>query len=257
VAYADAPANDSWEAATEVTALPFEDSVDTTEATTDAVNPPGTGQSYNYKTVWYHFTGPDVPRVLVSTAGTDYEHALMLYRADSAGQSPDEWTEIQARGGGGPRGAGMVLPLEKGKDYYLEIGSYNPSGDPADDQSVGGTLHLLIREPAHVTYSIARFGKYDRVDGSATLHGIVQTDQPTTVYITAGLRQLVGGQVVSSQAGLRMGSEAEPTTWRLRLGSDRPFKRGPARIYYSQLRFYDMGIPIGRFQFERDTVDLR
>lgn len=43
-ARADAPANDAWESATPVTTFPFEDTLDTTEATTDPVNPPEMGR---------------------------------------------------------------------------------------------------------------------------------------------------------------------------------------------------------------------
>ena len=232
-AYAAAPDNDDWDSATQVdtSALPFEDSVDTTDATMDAVNPTGLGH-YKAHSIWYSIVPEADGQILFATAGTNYSHKVKLYHADSATQAPDEWTAMQGTRGRGRYTRAVIAGVQDGEQYYLVIGGYN-----RDD---GGTAKLLVREPAHVSFKMTG-AAVDPVDGSAVLHGAVRSDQPVKLYAGMTLRQLHGKRVVSGSANERL--EVTPGDvghWMLRFSDKRPFRPGEARLD-GQLRIYDAG----------------
>lgn len=75
------PDNDELAAATEVVGLPFSDSVDTTEATTE-VGEPVEGDEFcppRGSTVWYGLTVDQAQTVAIDTAGSDYDTTLAVY----------------------------------------------------------------------------------------------------------------------------------------------------------------------------------
>lgn len=247
-ASAAAPDNDSWKHATEVTASPFEDSVDTTEATAEAVKPPDLGRFYTH-TVWYHVTMPADTDLLVSTDGTGYNHKLVAYQAESATQRPAEWTKLDADRGYGRRPAGLLLQTLADTDYFVVIGAYR-----SDD---GGTAAILMRAPAAVSITLDDTGAYDPVDGSAVLSGTVSSDLPTDVYLQLGLRQVVGDRVVTGHGSKHLVPSTEVSSWHMRVSSDRPFKLGDARVIGRRIRAFDMGVRIPTTHFTQDIVTLQ
>jgi len=245
-AQAAAPSNDAWENAIDVT-LPFSTTVDTTEATKDAVNP-GTSSAHS---VWYHIKLHHDGPLLVSTQGSNYELVLRLYHAKNATDTPDLWTRVGVDTGWGLRyPAGMVRQVKAGENYYVMISNHS------DDN--GGLAHLVVRRPAKITYSLAKYGVLDRVDGSAVLHGTLQSTHPVKVGLLVTLRQLVGSMVVQG-SGSNYNQKASKTavTWKLRVAARHAFTTGPVRVVYSRLRVHDAGVQIGTFHFHRGTVTLR
>lgn len=82
------PANDTFEQATIIdpAALPFEDTVDTTEATTNEFDAAAAAQCQGPPAadaaVWYAITPDQDSTVLVSTEGTDYTAGILVYSGD-------------------------------------------------------------------------------------------------------------------------------------------------------------------------------
>ena len=247
-ASAAAPDNDSWEHATEVTALPFEDSGDTTDATTDPVNPPDLGR-YRFHSVWYHVNLPADAAMLMSTAGTEYTHKVTLFEADSATQSPAEWTKLKADRGYKGSTAGRLQWVSADTDYFVVIGARR--GYPV------GTAQLVLRAPAQVDIALADPAVYDPIDGSALLDGTISSDLPTEVYLEIELRQLVGERVVRGQGRKHMFPTSDPTPWQMRISGEYGFKVGLARIISSRVRVYDQGVRIPAAHFVQDTITLQ
>jgi hypothetical protein len=70
------PANDDFDNATVISALPFTDTISTVDATTAGDDPFCNG---NEHTVWYAFTPTQDTRVRADTAGSDYATSLGVY----------------------------------------------------------------------------------------------------------------------------------------------------------------------------------
>jgi hypothetical protein len=237
-------ANDSWTSAARITSLPYHAKVDISQATTDSVNPPGTKRASAHSVWWYITPRKDGP-ILISTQGTNFHMHAALFRAAQK-TAPDKWTRLGGFGAGKGGGA-MVANVQSGKHYYLMLATH--------DGDNGGIAKLLVRTPATVTYSLARDGTYDRVDGSAVIHGTIRSTQPgTVVHISVRLRQLVGSQVVEGWGGVEVTVGKTLTNWQLRVSSGATFKAGAARVSSSNLRVVDHGARVGTFQFLPDAV---
>lgn len=246
-AYAAPPPHDSWRSASPVDAIPFEDSVDTRTATTDAVNPPGMHR-FKGHTVWYHVSLADDADVLISTAGTTYLHKVAAYHADGPRQRADEWTLLRGDRGTPDMQSGVLVPMEAGEDYFVGVGSYRTK--PA------GTLELVMRAPADAVITLDETGDYDPVDGSATVHGTASSNRPVDAYLRLGLRQLVGEWVVSGTRSRQLRQVTEPVSWAMTISADRSFKRGEARVTGGRYWVYDVGVRVARGRFSEDTVVL-
>src|SRR6266496_217729 len=70
------PANDDFDSAAVIGALPFTDSISTAEATTADDDPFCNG---NEHTVWYSFTPTQNERIQADTSGSDYDTTLSVY----------------------------------------------------------------------------------------------------------------------------------------------------------------------------------
>jgi hypothetical protein len=245
-AAAGTPVNDDWESATEVTALPFVDAVDTSRATEDDVTPAGLGR-YHFHTVWYHLDDASDGQLLVSAQGTRYTHGLAIYQADSATQSPDEWTIVDRSGGSRRNPGGFVVPVEADTDYFVGIGSY---------RSGGGSTRITIKQPAAYDVTLSDHGTYDPVDGSALVHGPMSADEGVTVYVSLELRQLVGDRVVKAKDTSRFTPGSDPSTWEMSLSGAFGFKVGDARLVSSRVQVFELGVRVDEFSFDEDTITL-
>jgi hypothetical protein len=136
------PANDDLDAATGVTALPFSEAVDTTDATVepgepvegDEVCPP------RGSTVWYALTLDTTQPVSVNTAGSDYDTTLAVYTGSGLGDlsfvdcNDDTFFGLQAA---------LTFEAEAGVTYLVQVGSFG--GD------FGGLLQISFAEPGKTT----------------------------------------------------------------------------------------------------------
>jgi probable HAF family extracellular repeat protein len=114
------PANDDFEAATVITALPFSDSLDTSSATTAPDDPNCRGQG---PTVWYTFTAPATQRIDANTFGGavegSYDTVLTVYRGRRGALE-----EIACNDDAGSVLSQVIFEATAGETYYFMIGSF-------------------------------------------------------------------------------------------------------------------------------------
>ncbi len=130
-AMAAAPDNDAFADATWIDALPFSDSLDTTEATTEATDPSCVG---NGPTVWYAWTAPWDVDVAVSTAGSDYDTTASVWTG-----SPGAFSEVACNDDSdGTLQSRASWSAVEGETYWVMIGAYA--------NGVGGSLVVTLDE---------------------------------------------------------------------------------------------------------------
>ncbi len=125
------PANDNFANATVIdpSSLPFTDTVDTTQATTEADEPTG-GCFYSEGTVWYSFTPSSSGVFRVDTTASSYFHAINIY----TGSSLPTLSLVTC----GYQSDRPTFRATAGTTYYIQVGAYNPSGT--------GTLQLTLSQ---------------------------------------------------------------------------------------------------------------
>jgi hypothetical protein len=124
-AFAAAPANDDFDTATEIAALPFVDTVDTTNATRADDDPWWCLVSES--TVWYVFSATDSIHLEVRTDGSDYWPEISVWTGDRGALSNVACD-----------GETVRFEAHAGQTYYLMIGDADWGG--------GGTLQLSVTE---------------------------------------------------------------------------------------------------------------
>jgi PKD repeat protein len=106
---AAAPANDELANATEITSLPFADSVDTTDAT---VTSGEGGCAVSGHSVWYRYTPATDTVVSLQVTASGFMPSVTLW----SGLTPPNGTPVC----GGP-GGDLVARLDAGKTYYIQL----------------------------------------------------------------------------------------------------------------------------------------
>jgi hypothetical protein len=130
-AAASPPANDTIGGATDVTALPYTQTLDVTSATTDAddtqVNQ-SCGAPVTNNSVWYTFTaGPSDTLLAVDTTGSDYSSGVIIATGSPGALTTEACGPISSQ-----------LATTSGTTYYILV---------FDDTGSGGTLQLSIHGP--------------------------------------------------------------------------------------------------------------
>jgi hypothetical protein len=174
-ALAVAPTNDTYAGRTAIGLLPFSDTVDTTEATTDADDTEMNltcGFPATDARVWYEFTAPSDETIVVDGSGSTYPVGLL-----AATGSPGTFTGVGcgASGGSAPQpdatGGPFVFHALAGETYAIL--AVDPQFDGGGN---GGTLSISVDvapPPPVVTSTVDGTGHFDRVTGSATVTGTV------------------------------------------------------------------------------------
>ena len=129
------PPNDDFDDATLIESLPFTDSVDVTDATRAADDPPCIAEDEH--TVWYSFTAPqdweDQTVVRAGTAGSDYDTTLSAYMG-SRGALTEIACSDHLRDRNLP--ATVDVRLSAGETVYFMAATF--------DGLLGGTLELSV-----------------------------------------------------------------------------------------------------------------
>lgn len=128
-ALAAPPANDNFDFATLIGALPFSDSVDNIEATTEIDEP----QPYYFspQTVWYSFTPATNAVVIADMAGSSFGDTILnVYQAQTSGFGGLNFLGYTVFGGS------VTFSVQAGTTYYLQAGSMD---------SGGGDLHVNLQ----------------------------------------------------------------------------------------------------------------
>lgn len=136
------PVNDDLAGATGISAIPFTDSVDTSEATVEPGEPVDPDETCPPRgaTIWYELTLDAGQTVRVNTAGSDYDTTLAVYTGSDFGDlnqvacNDDTFFGLQAS---------LDFEAEPGVTYLIQVGAFG--GGP------GGSLEISIAEAEKAT----------------------------------------------------------------------------------------------------------
>jgi hypothetical protein len=156
-----APANDDFDDATVITALPFTDRLSTADATIANDDPLGDDLcgfgTIDGHTVWYQFTPTQNMRINANTSGTrGFDHNIFVYTGTRG-----NLTRVSCN----------FLPVSAtfdalaGVTYYLLLGS---QGD-----APGGDLVFTVQRSLDVAVTIDHVGEMNRLTGTVPVSGTV------------------------------------------------------------------------------------
>lgn len=215
------PSNDTYAARIAVGSLPFSDSLDTTEATSDADDVEANancGAPATDASVWYELAGTD-STVLVDVSASDYSAGVIVVSG-----SPGSFVIESC----GPGAVGFFAA--SGQTYAIL--AFDDQGDGSGN---GGTLNITIDvppPPPSVDVTVNPVGQFNRLTGSATISGTVTcTGEADFTYIEVQLTQKVGRFTISGYGFLENAFVCDGTTqpWSVEVfGSSGLFKGGRA-----------------------------
>jgi hypothetical protein len=117
---ADSPPNDDFENATQVTQLPFSDSISTSEATVAADEPFDPGCGGSLASVWYAFTPDDSIGLRVSTRESSYNTIISVWTGSQDSRvllgCQSNWADEN-----GEHKAELILTAKAGTAHYFRI----------------------------------------------------------------------------------------------------------------------------------------
>ena len=180
-ALAAPPPNDNFASATPITSLPFSDTVDTTEATTEPFESPACVSTIYPKSVWYSFTPSTSGPVVIDTANSSYPVAGAVLTG-----SPGSFSTVTCFAGQGSFAA------EAGQTYRVALVDFGSEGS-------GGTLRLSVTAPtppAPPTLSIASTGTLGVLGSSASVPVTYTCSPNTSSFFEATLLQRSGKRLI-------------------------------------------------------------
>jgi hypothetical protein len=201
---AAAPSNDLSSGATVVTALPFAEELDTTEATTDEQDGQfanGCGAPAIEATVWYRLTSAATTSVIVDLAGSDYPAGVLIGTGE-----PGDITLITCAPGR------VVFPVSAGETYWILAFDFSADGQP------GGILQIAIDEagpPPEINVTVDPVGSVDGRTGVASITGTYTCLNSSAVFVSVGLNQVVGRFTVNGfgAAAVDQNCDGASHTW--------------------------------------------
>lgn len=202
-ALAAPPSNDTFSGAKVIT-VPFSETLDTTEATTDSDDGEANadcGAPATEASVWYSLTASSDGAVLVDVSDSNYSAGVIVVTG-----SPGSFS-LQTCGPGS-----VVFGTSAGTTYSILAFDDVPGGGN------GGQLAISVSEappPPQVSVTINPLGRFDPYTGNATVSGTYScSGDADFVEIDGSLRQSVGRFVVTGfffvDGGLPCNVEASP-----------------------------------------------
>jgi hypothetical protein len=241
---AAAPGNDTYGGRTTIGSLLFSDSVDTTEATTDADDAEANadcGAPATDASVWYEFAGNDTA-ILVDVSGSDYSAGVII-----ATGSPGSLVAIAC----GPGGSAFFA--ESGTTYAILA-----FDDQLDGAGNGGNLSIVVDvlpPPPTVDVTVDPIGHFNANSGAATITGTVTCDSGAFAFIDLSVRQRVGRFVISGFGGAAVECDGTQQAWSAEVQPDNGvFKGGKAKVdaFAQACNDFDCG-----FDEEQTAIALR
>lgn len=175
------PPNDDFDAAVELTAVPFQVTADTTGATRAADDPFCIGADES--TVWYAVRLDTPTELVIDTFGSDFDTTLSAWTGERRSLEEvacnDDAQGLQSR---------IAFTAAAGVTYHVMVGSF--PGTP------GGNLVLTGQElppPLQLAVTLDPTGTVS--GGAAVVTGTVGCSRPETVEVVGTLRQQVRNRV--------------------------------------------------------------
>jgi hypothetical protein len=222
-AHAAPPPNDGIAAATAITSVPTQLTVDTTEATSDAAD----GRCVDGHSVWFRLRPSEDRRVAMTTAGSSFNTRLAVFRGPR-----DNRDLVDCNNNSGPGTSSSVrFRAEADQRYWVAVSSVGTGP--------GGSAMLTVGRVAAPAVTVAvDSATSGAVSGRLHLHGTVTCPTPSQLWMGG-----VASQRIESDQGLDgvargFGSDrvgicwTEPVEWHMRFDSDTglAFQPGPASI---------------------------
>jgi hypothetical protein len=203
-ALAAPPPNDTFGNAVAITSLPFTASLDTREATTDAIDEEANtncGAPFTLASVWYDYTATAEGAILLSMAPGNYSGGFLVVTG-----APGSLTLIDC----GPQAIAVLV--EAGVTYHIMVLD-------DDDEQVGGDLSFTVQEappPPEITLTANPTGSHDPATGSATVSGTIScVGDVEFSFVVAELHQRVGRGEVAGASGMDVTCDGVQRPWTL------------------------------------------
>jgi hypothetical protein len=209
------PANDDFDDAVAFSAVPFDASADTTEATRADDDPECVGG--DGFSVWYSVTLAANTEIVVDTFGSDYDTTLSAWTGTRGSLEPvacnDDFGSLQSR---------IAFTAQAGVTYYLMAAAF-PSAVGGNLVLLGGILppRLSLAATLNTTGTVTS-------SGAAVISGTVTCSRPTDLTVTGTLREQNGRSVTVGSYRTAV-SCSGTTPWRATvLGETGLYRRGTA-----------------------------
>jgi hypothetical protein len=215
---AAAPGNDTYDGRIAIVAVPFTDSVDTTEATTDAddveMNPAECGAPATDASVWYELTSASDEFLIVDVSASSYSAGVIV-----ATGSPGSFTLVTC----GP--GAVAFEALAGETYTILA-----FDDQQDGGGNGGMLEISVDTappPPEVDVTVDATGHFDAQSGSATITGTVTcTGVADFSFIDVEVRQAVGRFVVTGFGSTDFACDGTTQSWSVEVFPDNGLFKG-------------------------------
>src|SRR5215470_5873376 len=245
-AFAAPPGNDTYAGRTVVGSVPFSQTLDTNQATTDADDARLNTQCGAPRTdasVWYQVTAAASGGMAVDVSKSDYSAAAIV-----ATGSPGSWTVLACAPGA------TSWPVAAGATYTILA-----FDDQLDGAGTGGTLRLTIDvappPTATIHATLDPFGQFNAPTGTATITGTATcTGTAESAFLLATLRQAVGHFTITGSGFVKVVCDEASHNWSMVvIPNNGKFAGGTAQATFTTI--------CGRFRcgldFEQHTVTLR
>lgn len=245
-AFAAPPSNDTYNGRTVVGTIPFSETLDTTEATTDADDAELNGQCGAPATdasVWYELTAVADGALVVDVSQSTYSAGALV-----ATGSPGNWTLVNCA-------PGVVgFSTVAGETYAILA-----IDDQLDGGGNGGTLNITIDEippPPTIDVTVNPVGTFNSRTGSATVSGTVTCiGDAEFAGLDTELRQNVGRFTIVGFGFTEVTCDATTRPWSLEV---EPFNGKFAGGKAVSVTFaFACGVFDCGFDFEERIVQLR
>ena len=203
------PANDDFDNATPITAVPFTDSIDTRGATPAADDP--TDCYGTSATVWYSFTPPSDIQISANASGSDYSAAVAVYT--------------------GSRGSLYLIACDwcvtfdalAGETYFFMVGNpYNSNG--------GNLVFNVDVAPPPFTLDLTIDSVGFVKDGITTVSGTLTSSEPASAYVYVEVRQKAGRVFITGYGYTYLAGDGA-TPWTIQVPGDiGPFLPGKVTV---------------------------
>jgi hypothetical protein len=184
---AQIPANDDFGDATEITALPFIDNLNTSEATTEPDEPADPNDPavcfIGGHTVWYKFTPSQNMRINANTFGSDYDTGIAVFTGSTIDALSLVLCNDDAVTGQFVQ-SNVNFDAVAGTSYYFMVGSCCGSD--------GGNLVFRVDVSPELGLTIDPTGSVNAATGEVTISGTITCAEPVSGTLDGFIRQRFG-----------------------------------------------------------------
>ncbi len=188
-ALAAAPSNDDLADAAAITALPYSNTVDVAEATTETGEPSGCGTPD--RSVWYRHRATRDGVLVASTAGSDFDTVTAVYEGPQSSLSALGCDDD----GGGSKTSVLAFEVAEDRTYFIQVFTARYTDDKVDS-----SLTFSLRRQPTVTTTTDDDGWVDVDNGRMTVTGTAACSQTIPVRVTVTATQDVPDGRVSDSS---------------------------------------------------------